>query len=303
MSILRKVKIMEKKYQSLTFFEFQQLFLDDNAYHRHLAQLKWSDGFVCEKCEHTHYCKGKRTHTRQCAICGYQATPTNNTLFHILKFSTLKAFYTVYFITTNKQGLSSTELIRKLSLEQKTCLHFQRKIMKAMDSSQQFLLMDQVEVGEMVAGQQEEDIKGRQNEDKKLAVVAIARAGKAISCRYARLINNASNESLRPFVKNHIDSNATVKMDKWSQYSPLQKEKPQVKSGKKRNDFPDMHRAITIYKVCLRDTYRSVAQLQAYLNEYCYRFNRQLMKGNILDNLTGRMVTNNSVYRKNIGIH
>ncbi|MEM0940627.1 MAG: transposase, partial [Bacteroidota bacterium] len=70
---------MEKKYQSLTLFQFQQQFSDDQACYDHLAQLKWPDGFICEKCQHTHYCQGKLGRTRQCTQCGYQATPTSNT--------------------------------------------------------------------------------------------------------------------------------------------------------------------------------------------------------------------------------
>ena len=132
---------MEKKYQSLTLFQFQDLFPDDNACYQHLAQLKWPDGFVCQKCGHTHYCKGKLAHTRQCTKCGYQATPTSNTLFHKVKFPILKAFYILYFIATNKQGISSTELSRKLGLGQKTCWRFKRKVMKAMASRQQFPLV------------------------------------------------------------------------------------------------------------------------------------------------------------------
>ncbi|MEM8940168.1 MAG: IS1595 family transposase, partial [Bacteroidota bacterium] len=158
---------MEKKYQSLTLFQFQQQFPDDQACYDHLAQLKWPDGFVCEKCEHTHYCQGKLGRTRQCTQCGYQATPTSNTLFHKVKFPILKAYYIVYFIATNKQGISSTELSRKLGLRQKTCWRFKQKVMKAMASSQQLLMQGKVEVDEMVVGQQEEGTKGRQNEDKK----------------------------------------------------------------------------------------------------------------------------------------
>ena len=295
---------MEKKYESLTLFQFQQLFPDDDACYEHLARLKWPDGFLCEKCRHTHYCKGKLAHTRQCTKCRYQATSTSNTLFHKVKFPVLKAFYIVYFIATNKQGISSTELSRKLGLRQKTCWRFKRKVMKAMASSQQFPLMGKVEVDEMVVGQ-EEDTKGRQNEDKKLVAVAIERAGKGISRMYARVIQDASSESLRPFFKDHIDPNAAVKTDKWSGYSPLQNEYPnltQVKSGNKGNNFPDMHRAIMMFKAWLRGTHHSVEHLQAYLNEYCYRFNRQLMKGNIFDNLLSKMVTHNPVYCKNLSI-
>ena len=36
------------------------------------------------------------------------------TLFHKVKFDLIKAFWIVYFLSTNKKGFSSTELARKL---------------------------------------------------------------------------------------------------------------------------------------------------------------------------------------------
>ena len=248
---------MEKKYESLTLFEFQKLSPDDHACHKHLAQLKWPDGFICEKCGHTHYCKGKLDRSRQCTRCGYQATPASGTLFHKVKFPMLKAFYIVYFIATNKQGISSTELSRKSGPGQKTCWRFKRKVLKAMAGSHPFPLMG----NEMMAGQQEEATKGRQNQDKKLVAIAVERAGKGIRRMYARVIRDAGNESLRPFFKDHIDLNATIKTDKWPGYRPLQNEYPnltRIKSGKKGNNFPDMHRAIMMFKAWLRGTHHAV---------------------------------------------
>ena len=110
---------MEKKYESLTLVEFQRQFPDDKSCYDYLAELKWPGGFKCERCAHTHYCKGKLDRTRQCTKCGYQATPTSNILFHKVKFPILKALYIVYFVATNKQGISSTELSHKLGLRQK----------------------------------------------------------------------------------------------------------------------------------------------------------------------------------------
>ena len=152
---------MEKKYQSLSLFEFQSQFPDDDACYKYLASRKWSNGFKCEKCGHHHYCKGKQKYTRQCTKCRHQESPTSNTLFHKVKFPILKAFYIVYFISTNKKGISSTELSRKLSLRQKTCWSFKRKVMKAMGSSGNYPLTGKVEVDEFVVGKQEEGTKGR----------------------------------------------------------------------------------------------------------------------------------------------
>ena len=88
----------------------------------------------------------------------------------------LKAFYIVYFIATNKQGIPSTELSRKSGPGQKTCWRLKRKVMKAMAGSHPVPLMG----NEMMVGQQEEGTKGRQNQDKKLVAVAVERAGKGI---------------------------------------------------------------------------------------------------------------------------
>ena len=87
----------------------------------------------------------------------------------------LKAFYILYYMSTNKQGIASTELSRKLGLRQKTCWLFQQKVMKAMVSSGKYPLMGKVEVDETVVGQQEEGVVGCQNNRKKQVVLAILR--------------------------------------------------------------------------------------------------------------------------------
>ena len=60
---------MEKKYESLTLFEFQKKFPDNDSCQNFLAEMKWPDGFKCEKCQNSKYCRGKLFHTRQCTKC------------------------------------------------------------------------------------------------------------------------------------------------------------------------------------------------------------------------------------------
>ena len=163
---------MEKKYDSLTIFEFQEKFPDNDSCQNYLAEMKWPDGFKCERCGHNRYCAGKLAHARQCTKCKCQATPTSGTLFHKVKFPLLKAFYIVFYMCTSKKGIASTELGRKLGLRQKTCWLFQQKAMKAMASSGKYPLMGKVEVDGTVVGQQEEGVVGRQNNRKKQVVLA-----------------------------------------------------------------------------------------------------------------------------------
>ena len=51
---------MEEKYESLTLFEFQQRFPNDEACMEYLSQLKWGKGYVCSRCGNTKYCKERR---------------------------------------------------------------------------------------------------------------------------------------------------------------------------------------------------------------------------------------------------
>ena len=202
--------------------------------------MKWPGGFKCERCDYTHYCKGKLDRTRQCTKCGYQATPTSNTLFHKVKFPILKALYIVYFVATNKQGISSTELSRKLGLRQKTCQSFKRKVMIAMASSQDYPLKGKVEVDETVVGQQEEGLRGCKNDKKKRVVVAIERKGRGIGRMYGRETNEASKQYFKPFFEDHITSEAQIKTDEWTGYLPLKKNYQnlqQIPSGKKGKNF------------------------------------------------------------------
>ena len=74
---------------------------------------------------------------------------------------------------TNKKGITSTELSRKLNLGQKTCWSFKRKVMKEMESSGNRSIKDSAEVDETVFGRKETDVKGMKNIKKKLVVVSI----------------------------------------------------------------------------------------------------------------------------------
>jgi len=62
------------------------------------------------------------------------------------------------------------------------------------------------------------------------------------------------------------------------------------KSEKKGKNFVEMHRCIMMFKAWLRGVHHSVKHLQAYLDEYTYRFNRHKMKEGIFENLMARMV-------------
>lgn len=212
-----------------------------------------------------------------------------------VKFSMLKAFYIVCYVSTNTKGISSTELSRKLGLRQKTCWLFKMKVMKAIESSGSYKIEGNTEVDESVVSEQEENVIGRKNNKKKLVVFAIERKGKGVSRMYGMVIEHSSSKELGDFTKSTIELTANIKTDQWTGYKPLSQvfeNLIQVPSGKKGNNFPDLHRAIMIFKGWLRGIHHNVEYLQSYIGEYRYWSNRSNMKEGIFENLMKRMVTN-----------
>lgn len=191
----------------------------------YLAELKWSDGYSCRKCGHVRYCYGIPQGSLHCTRCNYTAFPMVRTLYHMVKFNFVKVFYkVVYFISTNKKGITSTEFSRKLGLRQKTCWSFKIKVMKAMVSSGNHLITGTAEVKETVFGEQEESFRGRQNRSKKLVVVGIEKKKKGISRMYARVIPNVDASSFGAFMRDYKDLSANVTTDQRTGYGPLVKD-------------------------------------------------------------------------------
>lgn len=284
---------MEKRFKSLSLFQFQAMFPDTDTCMTYLAEMKWGVAYNCKKCSHDKFCSGNGPHDRQCTVCRYVESPMAGTLFHRCKFSILKAFYIVYYVSTSKNGISTTELSRKLALRQKTCWLFKQKVMKAMESSLNFPMEGKVDVDETYVGGQDELAIGRNGGDKKIMVVAIEKKGKGVSRMYGRVIETAGKENLKLFMQDHIKAEANVRTDKWTGYTGLNKEFPNIireKSEKKGKNFPQLHRSIMMFKAWLRGVHHSVEHLQSYINEYTYRFNRHKMKEGIFENLMKRMV-------------
>lgn len=179
-----------------------------------------------------------------------------------------------------------------MGLHKRTTLLFKRKVMAAMSSLFTYKMEGKIEVDETYIGGKEKLLVGRSRGTKKLVVIAAQRAGNGISRVYARQIKNAGIKELNPFFTDHIDLNANVKTDGWRSYTSIKKRYKnleQLKSNGGKN-FNALHRFIMGLKSWLRGIHGSVRDLQPYLDEYTYKFNRNKSKGNIFNLILKRMV-------------
>lgn len=264
----------------------------------YLSFYKWQKGFMCSKCFNGTYSKTRFEHIRRCNKCKHKESATAGTLFHKCKFDLTKAFMIVFLVSTGKKGISSTELSRKLSLRQKTCYYFKRKVMQAMQSSGYIKLQGKVDVDEFFVGGFEEGKVGRSKGRKEQVVMGIELKKKGIVRCHALKITDGGSKQLKPFFEKHISKEAKVTTDKWRGYTPLKKEYKELKqeqSNPKQN-FKLFHRQVMMLKGWLRGIHHSVRNLQPYLDEFCYRFNRSHSIKRIFHNITARMIYHQPVF-------
>jgi hypothetical protein len=285
-------------FQGLNVLEFTEKFSTDDKCREYLAHQKWEKGYNCGNCGHTHYYNGKQAGTRICSKCKYSESATARTLFHMLKFPIRKAFHIIYTMSCNKKGISSYELSRQLSLRQKTCWYFQRKVQEAMRSSGNNLLNGTVEVDEFFVGGPETGKTGRGNEKKKLVVMALQVDTFGIHRCYAKVIPDATGNELGAFLQEKIGPEAVIKTDQWAGYTSSKTDFPNLKQEKsdKGQRHPLMHRQIMMFKAWLRGIHHHCEHLQRYIDEFCYRFNRLKYPHNIFHNLIKTMIGNPPVY-------
>lgn len=292
------------KFIGVNSIKFYNRFRADEDCYKYIADIKWQDGYVCKKCGNTHYCAGRKPYSRRCCKCKYDESPTTGTMFDKIKFSLLVAFHIAFKISTKKKGMSSLELSEEYEVRQKTCWAFKWKIQKAMRSTCLYPLEGEVHVDEFYVGGEEEQVYGRGKGKKRLVQVALEiLPGKGVGRAYAKVIEDASAKSLRPLFEQHIAKDAHVVTDEWNGYLPLMNDYRNMERRKSDDgaNFPDMHIHIMNIKGWLRGIHHhcSKEQLQGYLDEYHFRYNRRNNMDTIFDVLIRRMVANKPIRLNN----
>ena len=119
----------------------KEVFSDEMACLEYLANEKWQKGFVCRKCGHTNFCKGKTPFSRRCTKCKHDESATAHTIFHRCKIYLPDAFE-IAALVCNSPEISTYELSRQLELRQMTCWKFKKKISECIERSGKLTLIE-----------------------------------------------------------------------------------------------------------------------------------------------------------------
>ncbi|MCX2572944.1 7TM diverse intracellular signaling domain-containing protein [Pedobacter sandarakinus] len=121
------------------FEEFSKIYPDKESCFEFLANLKWSKGYHCRKCNNDHYFAGHIMYSRRCSKCGYEESVTTYTVFHNTRIPLNKAFYMIFLIYSTNGKISSHKLSELLTIRQSTCWTFGSRIKKVMEERKRLL--------------------------------------------------------------------------------------------------------------------------------------------------------------------
>ena len=264
--------------------EFQARFRDEEACGKYLAACRWPDGFRCVRCGRTVAFELRQRRLWQCKVCGFQTSLTSGTLLHRTRLPLTVWFWAAYLVTTHTPGLSAVQLQRQLRISYETAWVLLHKLRRAMVNPERQTLKGKVEVDETYLGGPEAGLKGgRQLLEKALIAGAVEVRGKVAGRVRLQIVPDASVSSLTGFIKHTIVAGTVIRTDGWGAYAPLSsmgyRHRPRTQGNPDQSTklLPHIHRVFGNLKTWLNGTHHGVghSHLQAYLDEFVFRFNRR----------------------------
>jgi hypothetical protein len=286
-----------------SLIEFQRRFPDENACAAYLARARWPEGFRCPACGHD---KGwelaSKAFTFECAACGKQTSVTAGTIMHGSKLPLTAWFWAAYLMATHSNGISALQLRNQLGLgSYKSAWLLCAKLRRAMVAPGRSPLAALTEVDDTEIPLRSKDDPvagggGRSHQGKMLVAGAVEVADGAPGRIRLAQIPDFSATSLHGFITANVTPGTTIRTDGWSGYpgAPHVAHDPHLIGPMAAHVvLPWIHRVFSSLKTWALGVYHGLRKkhLQAYLDEFVFRFNRRRTRCAAFRSLPGIGVT------------
>lgn len=285
--------------KGMTLLEFQRKFPNEQACREHLFQLRWGNGFVCPRCQGNKFYFIEKRMLYECSSCGHQTSLTAGTIMHKTKLPLLVWFWAIYLVAHDKRGRSALSLAQVLSLNYRTAWSLLHKIRYAMQQRDaHYQLAGLVEMDDTYVGAPKSGTDGR-GTTKQAVAVALQTDSKG-NPQFVRMkvIQRVTMAEIHRVAREVIAAGSTIISDGHSSYKRLTELGYQHVSQDFKRADPDvflkwLHVVIGNAKAFIEGTYHglSIRYLQAYLDEFCYRFNRRRNPNELFSRLLNACVS------------
>ena len=269
--------------EAMTILEFQERFSTEEACREHLYKMRWPEGFVCPKCgakDEPFQVTSRNLY--QCKHCNHQASVTSGTVMDKTRVPLRKWFWAMFLMSHDKRGCSAMQVGRELSLPYSTAWLLCHKIRSAMgERDTQYVLDGYIEVDDAFFGGASDSGKRGRGTDKSVVLVGVSLDEKHRP-RFAkmRVSPNVKSKTLKTFAKENFAPDAMLTSDGYRSYNALGDDYTHIAEFSRTENGEHlkwMHILISNAKSFILGTYHGLdsPHLQAYLDEFCYRFNRR----------------------------
>jgi transposase-like protein len=293
-----------KQTRPTSVTDFNARFPDDDACAQALAEHRWPNGFMCPHCGGEGWRLRSKRHTWQCKACDKQTSVTAGTVMHRSKIPLRKWFLAAHLVVTHSNGISAMQLWPAVGLNSyKDAWLLLQKIRRAMVNPDRDPLTGTVEVDETslpfrrntdpVAGGQGRSALGKMLLVGAVEIRDIERHGLPTT-KPGRIrlstIPNYNRPTLHRFIDGTIEPNSLVVSDGLPAYRELQDHghRPIVVGSMAAHVvLPWIHRVFAQLKRWALGVYHGLRpkHLQAYLDEFVFRWNRRRLRKSSLDTL------------------
>src|ERR1035438_216515 len=281
----------------MTLLEMQRMFPDEKAAATYLRAVRWPEGFACRHCgwQGDPSLFENRPAVLRCRKCQHDTSLTSDTVMKDTRTPLRVWFWAAYLVTTQTPGESALQIQRQLGLSRyETAFQILHKLRAAMvrPDVDRIGCHWPVEVDETYVGGKTRG-EGRGIHHKAIVIGAVEVRTKAEKGgkrpMYAgrlrlRVVKDRGAKALEAFVTGNVAPHRPVVTDGWVGYDGLNAlgydHKPVVLGGdpeKAEKALPMIHLVFSNLKAWILGTHHGVSpqHLQAYLNEFVFRFNRR----------------------------
>lgn len=275
-----------------TWPAFEKWFADEDACRAFLAKLRWPDGFICPACGASDaWVTGRGLW--MCRTCTHQTSATAGTIFHRSRLPLRSWFAAIWFVCSQKNGVSALGLQRVLGFGSYstawTWLHKLRRAMVRPDRDRIGGPGISVEMDStFVGGQVRRRSAGTRYGNKAEVAIAVELLhpkgfGRV---RLAHIDSATRKDHLVDFIEQNITPGTILYTDGDTIYNNLparlgvthERIVLQTSTKTAHEALPAVHRVASLLKRWLAGTLhdgQSAAHLDYYLDEYTFRFNRR----------------------------
>jgi transposase-like protein len=272
--------------------QFTDWFHNEEACLDYLYKLRWPNGFICPRCylKKTPYIL--QNNTLKCTACRREVSATSSTIFNKTRVSLKDWFGAIWYITNQKNGISALGIQRLLGLgSYQTSWTLLHKLRSAMVNPEREKLSGLVEVDETFVGGavSRKTIINQNTKHKMVVLVAVELLEpKGFGRVRLRYVSAATKENIEQFILDVIEPGSVIYSDGSPVYNCVKENGfPHHKTVHLGSDIaahitmPGVHRVASLLKRWLLGAYQGAIrekQLEYYLDEYTFRFNRRKSK-------------------------